>query len=166
MTIAPCEWSLPYHAWVEDEMRKQLRSKLHLPLAETLHIAHVLAQTMQGLVSGANKKITDAKRKPWVSHFLGSKDASGQEIVVNFFARLEFQDRSGKRWVNSEEAATQFYHGRGTVHMHCLVWLDIVQTVRLQNIVSATTPEDNEPLRSGYTNPFFPFENCVFAEYI
>ena len=39
ITLAPYEWSFPYHEWVEDAMRKELRSKLHLPLHETLHLS-------------------------------------------------------------------------------------------------------------------------------
>ena len=40
-TIAPYEWSFPYHDYVLDEMAKALRSRLHLPAGETLHLAHV-----------------------------------------------------------------------------------------------------------------------------
>ena len=54
ITSAPYEWSFPLHEWVEDEMKKQLRSKLHLPVAETLHIAHVLKELDRGLFSGTN----------------------------------------------------------------------------------------------------------------
>ena len=38
ITIAPYEWSFPYHEWVLDEMEKQLRERLHLAGAETLHM--------------------------------------------------------------------------------------------------------------------------------
>ena len=38
----------PFHKWVEDEAAKLLRARLQLPVAETLHIAHVLAQTVVG----------------------------------------------------------------------------------------------------------------------
>ena len=41
ITIAPYEWSFPYHEWVLDEMTKQLRARLHLAGAETLHITQV-----------------------------------------------------------------------------------------------------------------------------
>ena len=54
----------------------------------------------------------------------GPKDGSGTETLVNFVIRLEFQDGKRKRYVNMEEAATQFYHGRGTVHLHMLLWLE------------------------------------------
>eukprot|EP00959_Pyramimonas_sp_CCMP1952_P442397 9261236-Pyramimonas_sp.AAC.1 len=40
ITVSPYEWSFPCANWVEDEMAKELRSKTHLPVAETLHIAH------------------------------------------------------------------------------------------------------------------------------
>ena len=64
VTVAPYEWSFPDHAWVVDEMTKQFRSKLHLPVAETLHIAHVLAQTVVGLMTGANMTGKDGIGRP------------------------------------------------------------------------------------------------------
>ena len=148
VTLAPYEWSFPFHEWVEDEMHKQLRSRLHLPVAETLHIAHVLAQTVVGLLTGSNKKTSTDHGGAWKRHILSAKDGSGKKTVVNFFARLEFQDGKRKRYVNMEEAATQFYHGRGTVHVHLLVWLEHVETVQLERAISATAPSDNEPLCS------------------
>ena len=104
ITFAPYEWSFPYHAWVEDEMSKQLRSKLHLPVAETLHIAHVLAQTVSGFLTGSNAV---AGAKAWKSHVFSCADGT-KRTVVNFFARLEFQDGKRKRYVNMEEVAAQY----------------------------------------------------------
>ena len=148
ITVAPYEWSFPFHRWVEDEAEKLLRGKLHLPVAETLHIAHVLAQTVQGLLTGANKKAQWENAKAWRSHVLAAKDGSGRQTVLNFFGRLEYQDGKRKRYVNQQEAATQFYHGRGTVHLHLLVWLQHVEAARLEDSVSATVPADNEVLAS------------------
>ena len=68
--------------------------------------------------------------------------------MLNFFARLEFQDGKRKRYVGQWEAAHQFYHGRGTVHVHLLVWLTDIPTIQLEKVVAATSPTDNEPLRS------------------
>ena len=136
-------WSFPYHKWVEDEAQKLLRGKLQLPVAETLHIAHVLAQAVQGLLTGANKQNHSGGRKPWKSHIFSAKDGSGRKTVVNFFGRLEYQDGKRRRWVNQEEAATQFYHGRGTVHLHLLVWLKHIETVKLEESISASVPQDN-----------------------
>eukprot|EP00435_Cladocopium_sp_Y103_P025548 s4273_g6.t1 len=151
ITVAPYEWSFPFHRWVEDEAKKLLRAKLHLPMAETetLHIAHVLAQTVQGLLIGANKQTqTGQNTKAWRSHVLAAKDGSGRQTVLNFFGRLEYQDGKRKRYVNQQEAATQFYHDRGTVHLHLLVWLQHVDAVRLEDSVSATVPADNDVMAS------------------
>ena len=52
ITIAPYEWTFPYADWIVDEMQKELRAVLHLPVAETLHIAHVLHQTAVGFLTG------------------------------------------------------------------------------------------------------------------
>lgn len=149
VTIAPYEWSFPYHAWVEDEAAKLLRAKLKLPVAETLHIAHVLAQTVEGLLTGSNNQRTEKTHsKSWSSHVLSAKDGSGRKTVLNFFGRLEYQDGKRKRYVNQQEAATQFYHGRGTVHLHLLVWLRHLEAVKLEQSLSATVPAENEVLAS------------------
>ena len=144
LTIAPYEWSWPLHKWVEDEAAKLLRARLQLPVAETLHIAHVLAQTVVGFLTGANRQTAGpGKKKAWSSHLLSAKDGSGQKTVLNFFGRLEYQDGKRRRYVNQEEAATQFYHGRGTVHLHLLVWLQHVESIGLEKVISATMPAEN-----------------------
>lgn len=82
------------------------------------------------------------------SHVFAAKDGSGRKTVLNFFGRLEYQDGKRKRYVKEQEAATQFYHGRGTVHLHLLVWLQHIDAVKLEDSVSATVPADNEVLAS------------------
>ena len=145
ITVAPYEWSFPYHQWVQDEAKKMLRAKLQLPVAETLHIAHVLAETVLGFLTGFNQQGTGSKKsRAWKSHVFAAQDGSGRKTVLNFFGRLEYQDGKRKRWVNQQEAATQFYHGRGTVHLHLLVWLQDVEATKLEESVSATVPTDNE----------------------
>ena len=70
------------------------------------------------------------------------------KTVLNFFARLEFQDGKRKRYVNMSEAATHYYHGRGTVHLHLLVWLSNIESIGLENIISATAPDGNATLKN------------------
>lgn len=53
ITISPCEWSFPYHVYLEDELAKTLKARLCCPAAETEHIAHVLTQAVKGLLTGA-----------------------------------------------------------------------------------------------------------------
>ena len=151
ITVSPYEWSFPYAQWVEDEMAKELRSKTHLPVAETLHIAHVLGQTIEGFLTGANnlKKNSNTKnKKGWEKHVFGAKDGSGKNTVRAHFARAEFQDGKRKRYVGEQEAASQFYHGRGTVHVHLLVWLENEASIGLQESIAATSPSDTPELRS------------------
>ena len=152
VTIAPYEWSFPFHTWVEDEMTKLLRSRLRLPVAETLHTAHVLAQTVQGLLTGANNQGATSPRRhhraAWRSHVFSAKDGSGRKTVVNFFGRLEYQDGKRRRYVREQEAASQFYHGRGTVHLHLLLWLQHTEDVKLEDSLAATVPTDNPALAS------------------
>ena len=61
LTIAPYEWSAPYHEFIENELKKALRSRTWLPAAETCHLAHVLKQLIVGLATGSNRK--QKKRK-------------------------------------------------------------------------------------------------------
>eukprot|EP00434_Breviolum_minutum_P041512 symbB.v1.2.036926.t1/scaffold5330.1/size28357/2 len=148
LTIAPYEWSFPFHTWVEDEAQKMLRSRLKLPVAEALHVAHVLTQVVTGLLTGANQKRDKGHQKGWQSHVFAAKDGSKTKTVLNYFGRLEYQDGKRKRYVNEQEIAAQFYHGRGTVHLHLLVWLQHTEVVGLEEAVSATVPEENEVLAS------------------
>jgi hypothetical protein len=127
-------------------MQKQLRSRLHLPVAETLHIAHVLTQTLLGFMTGASDFL-GLSHKAWSSHLFRARDGSQCKLVANFFGRLEFQDGKRKRYVNMQEAATQFYHGRGTVHLHCLLWLQNIEAAKLEEVISATVPTDNPPMQ-------------------
>ena len=100
LTIAPYEWSFPFHAWVEDEAQKMLRSRLKLPVAESLHIAHVLTQVVTGLLTGANQKKTErSHKKGWQSHIFSAKDGTKRKTLLNYFGRLEYQDGKRKRYV-------------------------------------------------------------------
>ena len=87
------------HAWIKDEMKKQLGNQLHLTVAETLHIA----QTKVQLLSGANMSTKEGRRQAWKSYLLAPKDGTSKKTVLNFFARLEFQDGKRKRYENEEE---------------------------------------------------------------
>ena len=147
ITFAPYEWSFPYHAWIEDSLEKHLRSRLHLAPLESLHIAHVLAQTVVNALTGSTQDV-QGKHKPWTSHIFAAKDGSGHKTVINFFARLEYQDGKRKKYVNLEEVASQYYHGRGTPHIHMLIWMQHMESAKLEESVSASSPLDNEALKS------------------
>ena len=96
-----------------------------MPVSETLHLAHVLTEAVKGLLAGANKK----NGRPAKEHLFGQ----GSGKVRYWVARLEFQDGKRKRGVYRD---AQFYHGRGTVHIHILLWLD---TEKLQHMDLAST---------------------------
>ena len=138
-TWAPYEWSAPYHSWVLGEMEQMLRSRLHLPGPETLHLAHVLAELFKGWCAGGPARKTTSTRNQWKRHLLSHKHADGTVTVVNWFARLEFQD--GRR-----KAPTQKYHGRGAVHLHGLFFMKNCAHVDLETKLQATTTGLEEPL--------------------
>ena len=74
-TISPYEWSLPYHVWLLDEMAKELRGRLRLAVAESLHVTHVLIQVVKGLLAGATGGKT---RDAWERHLLRAKGEDGK----------------------------------------------------------------------------------------
>lgn len=74
-TISPYEWSFPYHEWILDEMAKELRGRLHLAVAESLHVTHVLIQVVRGLLAGTTG---NKSKDPWRSHLLRAANEHGE----------------------------------------------------------------------------------------
>ena len=131
-TLAPYEWSFPYHTALRDAVAKQLRVRLELPVLETLHITHVLLQTVRGLFVGST-----ASKPPWRSELFRVVDEQGRKKRVHAFTRLEFQDGHRK-------PASQDYHGSRRVHVHALFFVDDadVPQLQLERKLAATLPED------------------------
>ena len=134
VTIAPYEWSFPYHQWLQDELAKSLLARLEMPVAETLHLAHVLTQAVKGLLTGANEGLQNKRE-----HVFSSGEGPGK--VRHWVARLEFQDGKRKRHVHRNG---QFYHGRGTVHVHILLWLSDMHAMELPSKIRADIPGEDE----------------------
>ena len=162
ITIAPLEASAPYHAWLEDELAKLLQTRTQLPAAETFHLAHLLMQAAEGLIGGTNKREREARRC-WTQHILSGADGSGrQQLVVELFARLEFQD--GKR--RRHTGPSQSYHGSGRAHLHMLVWLSDPTLVDWPQVLRADLPsEEAEPeLRSLVEGSQLDWENSGWPQ--
>lgn len=142
-TRAPYERTFPYHVWVMEEQAALGRPRQHLARTETLHMAHILLQLDKGFICG-DKAWTSRADRTWKEHLLGPRDPrDATKTVLAHVTRLEFQD--GKR-----KAATQRYHGRGTVHSHSLDFLQCVDRVGLEDKVAATIPDkDRQPLLHG-----------------
>ena len=134
ITVAPYEWSFPYHQWLEDELTKTLSARLEMPVAETLHLAHILTQAVKGLLTGANEGL-----HPKREHVFCAADGPGK--VRHWVARLEFQDGKRKRHVFRDG---QFYHGRGALHVHILLWLKDMQCMDLSSKIRADMPGEDE----------------------
>ena len=133
-TLAPSEWTLPYHGFVLDSMSKLLRARLRLPVEETLHMVHVLLQTGKGLLLGDT-----GSRKEWKDHVFAVQDEMGEGCKLHGFVRIEFQD--GTRRVE-----TQSYHGSGRPHLHLLVFGDddLVRSLDIPSFASASMPENED----------------------
>lgn len=100
------EEMFPYPHWVCDAMDKACRSRVMLPVAETLATTHSLIQTIKGSILGQT-----APRNIWQSHLLAPICAENFGV----FNRVEFQDGSRK-------APTQDYHGSGRAHTHSVIF--------------------------------------------
>eukprot|EP00973_Karenia_brevis_P028881 3982784-Karenia_brevis.AAC.1 len=124
-------------------MEETLRTRTNLPAGETLHLAHLLLQTAEGLISGTNKKDKVRKNRAWHEHILGPQDKTSQ-TVAEIFGRLEYQDGKNKR----RDHKAQSYHGRGTIHLHLLVWLRKPEQVDFATAVSGALPEDSPEMRN------------------
>jgi hypothetical protein len=141
-TRAPYERTFPYHQWIMHEQAALGRPRMHLAMAETLHMAHVLLQLDKGYICGDMAR-TGRQDRTWTGHVLGPADGSNTSTVVGHVTRLEFQDGKRKR-------ATQKYHGRGTVHSHSLDYLENVEAIGLEHKLGATVPaQDAEPFLHG-----------------
>ena len=139
VTIAPYEWSSPYHAFLEDELLRTFKTRLHLPGPESFHLAHILTQAALGLITGWNKK----GRGGWTQHVLSDPSSAAQGSVLNLFGRIEFQDGKRKRGARNERLD---YHGSGRPHVHFLVWLRHPESLPWSEIVCGHLPSHNAPM--------------------
>eukprot|EP00438_Fugacium_kawagutii_P024873 Skav210639 [mRNA] locus=scaffold336:36175:40055:+ [translate_table: standard] len=115
----------------ENKLKEALEHRRHLGAPRSEQEARVY-----------RKKMADDKRR-LCSKFQPLLDGGHQLAVA-----LGSKDGKRKRYVKEKEAAAQFYHGRGTVHLHLLIWLQHIEAVKLEESVSATVPADNEVLAS------------------
>ena len=120
VTIAPWEWSFPYHVWLMDEMQTMLRSRLHLPAAETLHIAHALTQCVKGLLAGSTHSRSGGNENEVFHEHVFQDPETKERCRICFFGRIEFQDGKRKRYVRGRRPVSHTYHGRGTPPLHVL----------------------------------------------
>ena len=84
---------------------------------ETSHITHVLEQAIRGYLCGSNDK-------KWSNHVFNYNNIASFDNILTYFYRIEFQ-------------------GRGSVHIHLLVWLKDIKQIRL-NLLRADIPWAND----------------------
>ena len=116
ITISPYEWTFPFPPFIEDIRNTYGKDTTEVAVLETLHIAHVLEQLVRGYLTGGNSN-------RWRTHVLSNVHDAASKNVRTFFYRFEFQQR-------------------GTLHLHMLVWLEDVSTIRAE-VMHAPVPWDN-----------------------
>ncbi|CAK0870685.1 unnamed protein product [Prorocentrum cordatum] len=146
-TIAPWEPCFKYHDWLRDEMEKTLRTRMYLPVGETLHMSHVLMQIVRGMLAGNNYQMMDRSNRSWTQHVFAAKDADGRQVRVQSFTRLEFQDGSRKE-------GTKRYDGSGRPHLHVLFFADddSMANMGLEHHLFATQPDGFSDDLKGYVD--------------
>ena len=113
VTISPYEWTFPVPSWFGKIREKTGRGPCELAAFETIHIAHVLEQVVRGYLCGSN----DSR---WTEHIFNYNGLQNRNNVNTYFYRFEFQ-------------------GRGTVHLHLLVWLKNMKQIQ-HSFIRADVP--------------------------
>ena len=129
VTLAPYEWSAPYHQAILHDMEQLLAPRLRLAGMETFHLAHVLVETMREFVCGGAVKHGSTSKR-WTKHVLRHRTDPSLSTVVNFALRLEF------------------HHGRGSVHLHGLTFFDDLKHAGLEECLRATVADETTPIRN------------------
>ena len=119
VTISPYEWSFPFPFFINAARQISGRGIQRLAVLETCAIAHALEQIVRGYLCGSNT----AK---WANNVFSYNNLKTTRNVQTYFYRFEFQ-------------------GRGTVHMHMLVWLKDLSKIQLPR-VRADIPAENEEM--------------------
>lgn len=104
ITTSPYEWTFPLPPFIENIRNTYGKEIMEVPVLETLHIMHVLEQLVRGYLTGGNSN-------RWRTHVLCNVNQPPSKNVKTFFYHIQFQQRS-------------------TVHLHMLVWLKKVSSIR------------------------------------
>ena len=116
ITISPYEWTFPFPPFIQEIRNTYGKDTTEVAVLETIHIAHVLEQLVRGYLTGGNSN-------RWRAHVLSNVNDPASKNVKTFFYRFEFQQR-------------------GTLHLHILVWLDDVCSIRA-DVMHASVPWEN-----------------------
>ena len=119
ITISPYEWTFPTPQWLQNAADMSGKMPTQLASLETLNIAHILEQTVRGYICGTNSM-------RWTHHIFHYAHTKNKNNVRNLFYRIEFQ-------------------GRGTAHIHLLVWLEDISKCSYEQI-NAHVPLGNREL--------------------
>ena len=116
VTISPYEWTFPFPIFVQKARERVGKPIQSVAVLETVCIAHALEQIVRGYLCGSNT----AK---WSNNVFSYNNMKNTKNVLTYFYRFEFQ-------------------GRGTCHLHMLVWLKDITKMQLSR-VKADIPKDN-----------------------
>lgn len=116
ITISPYEWTFPQAQWLASIAEMLGKLPTELACLETLHIVHLLEQTVKGYLCGSNTN-------RWKDHFFCSGTENGPSNVLNYFYRVEFPSR-------------------GTAHLHLLIWLKDLDQLDVNTLRADLPSED------------------------
>eukprot|EP00973_Karenia_brevis_P077664 10793206-Karenia_brevis.AAC.1 len=127
---------MTYHAFLEDQLVKMQAARTDLSVPETLHVTHVLIESVRGAILGLNET---KEARQWTRHLLHNKKHDAESGRIAYFLRVEFQDGTRK-------APTQDYHGSGRPHTHWVMCAEKPESISLHTVASASM-DHPEPLR-------------------
>jgi hypothetical protein len=122
-------------------MREQGKLRQSLAGTEALHHTLVLTQLQEGYVTGSNFKRQHGRHEGWTQHLYACRDGSNKNTYKNHAFRLEFQDGKRKR-PSASDPERGPAEGRGAVHSHSIDCCDHIDTMVLEERMSATLPAE------------------------
>lgn len=131
VTIAPYEWSFPWPYWVTRARAAAGVGPTEMSGIEVLSVAHALQQMCAGFLCGHTG---DGSR--WRDHLLSSKTERPGGVSA-YFARFEYQDGGSTH---------EYGRGRGSVHVHMLIWLHGFRELLPQWQICAEYPQEDPEL--------------------
>ena len=117
--ISPSEWNFQLKFLLEDICEQTGYSPTNLAFFETIHFLPVLEQIVRGYLCGSNDSNL-------TNHLLSYNHSKKQSNIKTYFYHFEFKQR-------------------GTLHIHCLIWLKNFNYIEYKHI-RADLPQDDPNL--------------------
>jgi hypothetical protein len=127
LTVSPYEWLFPWPQEIVSSYEKLNGGPTDVPGLETLCVAHVIHEVCSKFLCGSGSG------KPWKKFLLCNKQNPNLRAVKAYYGRYEYQDGGMEKQVG---------RGRGSLHLHMLIWLQEHRDVLLEQLFTADFTDD------------------------